>query len=248
MKRFDGKAIVITGGSSGIGLALAQRIVAEGGKVLVTGTSTEKLAAAAESHLDIHTLENNAADPASARLLATEANRLFGEIDGAFFNAGLGGVVPLDKITPEFYHRLFDLNVAGPLFGAQALVPLMKPRSSILITGSAAKDIGLAGAAVYSATKGAVRSMVRGLARELAGKAIRVNSVSPGPIETSFYARAGRPKEQLEAFAKTIAANNPLGRMGNAEEAAAVAAFLLSNEASYVTGADYSVDGGEAQL
>jgi NAD(P)-dependent dehydrogenase (short-subunit alcohol dehydrogenase family) len=244
MKRFKGKVIVVTGGSSGIGLAVAQRIVAEGGKVLVTGTSKEKLVAAAASHHDIHTIENDAADPSSARVLAAEAKRLFGEIDGAFLNAGIGGVTPLDKITPEFFYRLFDLNVAGPLFGAQALVPLMKRGSSILITASAAKDKGLPGAAIYSATKGAVRSMVKGLARELVSKAIRVNSVSPGPIETSFYERGGRPREQL-GF---IASNNPLGRMGKAEEAAAVAVFLLSDEASYVTGSDYAVDGGEAQL
>jgi NAD(P)-dependent dehydrogenase (short-subunit alcohol dehydrogenase family) len=248
MKRFEGKAIVVTGGSSGIGLVVAQRIVAEGGKVLVTGTSIERLAAAGASHHDIHTIENDASDPSSARVLAVKAKRLFGEIDGAFFNAGIGGVIPLDKVTPEFFHRLFDLNVAGPLFGAQALVPLMKPGSSILITGSAAKDKGLPGAAIYSASKGAVRSMVKGLARELASKSIRVNSVSPGPIETSFYERAGRPRDQLGAFAKYIASTNPLGRMGKAEEAAAVAAFLLSDEASYVTGSDYAVDGGEAQL
>jgi NAD(P)-dependent dehydrogenase (short-subunit alcohol dehydrogenase family) len=227
MRRFEGKAIVVTGGSSGIGLAVAQRIVAEGGKVLVTGTSMEKLAAAAAFRHDIHTIENDAADPSTARILAAEAKRLFGEIDGAFLNAGIGGVAPLDKITPEFFHRLFDLNVAGPLFGAQALVPLMKPGSSI-----------------YSASKGAVRSMVKGLARELVSKAIRVNSVSPGPIETSFYERGGRPRDQL-GF---IASNNPLGRMGKPEEAAAVAVFLLSDEASFVTGSDYAVDGGEAQL
>jgi NAD(P)-dependent dehydrogenase (short-subunit alcohol dehydrogenase family) len=248
MKRFEGKVIVVTGGSSGIGLALAQRIVAEGGKVLVTGTSTEKLKAASALHHDIHTIENDAADPLAARILATEAKRLFGEIDGAFLNAGIGGVVPLDKVTPEFFHRMFNLNVAGPLFGAQALVPLMKSGSSILITSSAAKDKGFPGAAIYSASKGAVRSMVKGLARELASKAIRVNSVSPGPTETTFFERAGRPKEQLDAFAKYIASTNPLGRMGRAEEAAAVAAFLLSDEASYVTGSDYAVDGGEAQL
>jgi NAD(P)-dependent dehydrogenase (short-subunit alcohol dehydrogenase family) len=248
MRRFEGKSIVVTGGSSGIGLLLAQRVASEGGRVLVTGTSAERLAAAAASHQDIHAIENDAADPLAARALAAEAKRLFGEIDGAFLNAGIGGVKALDQVTPDFFHRLFNLNVAGPLFGAQALVPLMKPGSSILITGSAAKDKGLPGAAIYSATKGAVRSMVKGLARELASKAIRVNSVSPGPIETSFYERAGRPKEQLSAFAKFIAANNPLGRMGRAEEAAAVAAFLLSDEASYVTGSDYAVDGGEAQL
>ena len=248
MKRFEGRAIVVTGGSSGIGLALARRIVADGGQVLVTGTNAEKLAAAAALHSHIHTIENDAADPSSAGVLAVEANRLFGKIDGAFFNAGIGGVVPLDKITPEFFYRMFNLNVSGPLFGAQALVPLMKAGSSILITASAAKDIGLPGAAIYSASKGAVRSMVRGLARELAPKSIRVNSVSPGPTETSFYERAGRPKDQLDAFAKYIASNNPLGRLGKAEEAAAVAAFLLSDEASYVTGSDYAVDGGEAQL
>jgi NAD(P)-dependent dehydrogenase (short-subunit alcohol dehydrogenase family) len=248
MKRFEGKALVVTGGSSGIGLVLAQRVVAEGGKVLVTGTSKEKLAAAAAFHHDLHTIVNDAADPLSAPLLAAEARRLFGVIDGAFFNAGIGGVTPLDKVTPEFFYRLFDLNVAGPLFGAQALVPLMKPGSCILITASAAKDKGLPGAAIYSATKGAVRSMVKGLARELASQSIRVNSVSPGPIQTTFYERAGRPRGQLDAFAKYIASTNPLGRMGNAEEAAAVAAFLLSDEASYVTGSDYAVDGGEAQL
>ena len=246
MARFDGKTIVITGGSSGIGLATAQRIAEEGGRVLVTGTSADKLAAVRSDA--IHVVENDAADPAAADALAAEAKRLFGKTDGAFLNAGIGAGAPLGKITPELYRRLMDLNVGGVLFGAQALAPLIRSGGSILVTASAAKDKGMAGAAVYSATKGAVRSMVKGLARELAPKGVRVNTISPGPIETPFFERLGRPLEQLEALHNHIAATNPMGRMGTMTEAAAVAAFLLSDEAGFVTGSDYAVDGGEAQL
>lgn len=246
MTRFAGKTIVITGGSSGIGLATAQRIVAEGGQVLVSGTNADKLAAVRSQSL--HVVENDAADPAAANALASEAQRLFGEIDGAFLNAGIGAGAPLDKITPDLYRRLMDLNVGGVLFGAQALAPLIRSGGSILVTASAAKDKGMAGAAIYSATKGAVRSMVKGLARELAPRNIRVNTVSPGPIETPFFERLGRPPEQLEMLHKHIASTNPMGRMGTMGEAAAVAAFLLSTEAGFVTGSDYAVDGGEAQL
>jgi NAD(P)-dependent dehydrogenase (short-subunit alcohol dehydrogenase family) len=248
MSRFTNKALVITGGSGGIGLFAAKRIAAEGGKVLVTGTNAEKLAAARAIHSSIHTLENNAADLKAADALAVEAKRLFGEIDGAFLNAGVGGGALLGSITPEAFHQLMDLNVGGPLFAAQALLPLLRPGSSILITASVAKDKGLAGAAVYSATKGAVRSMARALARELVSRPIRVNTISPGPIESGFFERMGRPREQLELIEKRIKASNPMGRMGTVEEAAAVAVFLLSSEASYVTGSDYAVDGGEAQL
>jgi NAD(P)-dependent dehydrogenase (short-subunit alcohol dehydrogenase family) len=248
MGRFTGKAIVITGGSSGIGLYAAKRIVAEGGRVLVTGTNAEKLASASAEHPEIHALENNAADFGQAEALAAEAKRLFGEIDGAFLNAGVGAGAPLSRITPQLYHQLMDLNVGGVLFGAQALAPLIKAGGSILITASAAKDKGMAGAAIYSATKGAVRSMTKGLARELAPRSIRVNTISPGPIETPFFERLGRPAEQMAALEAHIKATNPMGRMGTVEEAAAVAAFLLSDEASYVTGSDYAVDGGEAQL
>lgn len=246
MTRFSGKAIVITGGSSGIGLATAQRIVAEGGRVLVTGTSAAKLAAVRADGIDI--LENDAADPAAAQALATEAARLFGRIDGAFLNAGIGAGAPLGKITPDLYRKLMDLNVGGVLFGAQALAPLLREGGSMLVTASAAKDKGLAGAAVYSATKGAVRSMVKGLARELAPKGIRVNTISPGPIETPFFERLGRPPEQLKMLEDHIKATNPMGRMGTMDEAAAVATFLLSSEAGFVTGSDYAVDGGEAQF
>ena len=239
---------MITGGSSGIGLATAKRIAEEGGQVLITGTNARKLAAASASHASIRFLENDAADPAAADVLAAEAKRLFGEIDGAFLNAGVGTPAFLGGITPEGYRQLMDLNVGGPIFEVQSLAPLMRAGSGILITASTAKDRGYAGAAVYSATKGAVRAMARAFARELAPRSIRVNTLSPGGVESDFFERLGLLPEQMETMAQHIRATNPMGRMGTVEEAAAVAAFLLSPEASFVTGSDYAVDGGDAQL
>jgi len=248
MGRFTDKAVVITGGSSGIGLATARRVVDEGGRVLVTGSNPARLAAVRAAHGAIAVLENDASHPEAADALAAEARRLFGEIDAAFLNAGVGTAVPLGHVTPEVYRSLMDINVGGPLFGTQALAPIMRDGGSIVITASIAKDKGLFASALYSASKGAVRAMVRGFARELAPRGIRVNTVSPGPIETDFFARLGLPEDQLGAVQQHMASTNPLGRVGTAEEVAAVAAFLLSGESSYVTGADYFVDGGEAQL
>lgn len=248
MNRFEGKNIVVTGGSSGIGFAVAQRIAGEGGRVLVTGTSDKKLASAEAADERISAFRNDASDLASADELAKEAGRLFGEIDGAFLNAGKGGTGGMvGSLTVESYRDLMDLNVGGPIFGFQALVPLMKTDSSVVITASVAKDVGMPGAALYSATKAAVRAMVRGFAAEFAGR-VRVNCLSPGPIETPFFERLGRPAEVLEKIQQGVVKTNPMKRFGTAEEVAAVACFLLSDEASYVTGADYFVDGGAAQL
>lgn len=248
MSRFTDKSFVITGGSSGIGLATAHRIVEEGGRVLVTGTNGDKLSAVEATDKGLFAFMNDAGDLAAADALAEEAQRVFGEIDGAFFNAGKGGRGGLvGSLKTDAFRELVDLNVGGPMFGFQALVPLMKEGSSVLVTSSVAKDAGVPGSALYSATKGAVRAMVRGFAAEFAGK-IRVNCLSPGPIETPFFERLGRPPEVLEKIQQGVKRANPMKRFGTAEEVAAVACFLLSNEASYVTGADYFVDGGAAQL
>lgn len=248
MTRFSGKSVVITGGSSGIGLAAALRIVAEGGKVLITGANSERLKAVKDAHPELNVLQNDARDPEAASVLAETAKELFGKIDAAFLNAGAGAGAMLGGVTPDLYREQVDLNVGGPLFGVQALAPLMADGGSIVITASIAKDKGMPGSALYSATKGAVRALVRGFARELAPRQIRVNAVSPGPIETDFFARLGMPAEQLAYVNESMAQSNPMGRMGRPEEAAAVALFLLSDDASYVTGSDYFVDGGAAQL
>ncbi|CAD7339853.1 SDR family oxidoreductase [Sphingomonadales bacterium 56] len=248
MQRFKDKAIVITGGSSGIGLAAAQRIMEEGGSVLITGSNRERLESAAAALPGVHVLQNDAARPEAAEALAQEAARQFGQVDGLFLNAGVGAGAPLGHISADLYRNLMDLNVGGPVFGTQAMAPLIRDGGSILITASVAKDKGLPASALYAATKGAVRSLARGFAQELAPRRIRVNTLSPGPIATDFFNRLGLPPEHLGAIEQQMAGNNPLGRLGTAQEAAAVALFLLSDEASYVTGSDYFVDGGEAQI
>ena len=248
MGRFSDKSVVITGGSSGIGLAAARRIVEEGGAVLITGSNAARLESAREQLPALHILVNDASKPEAAQALAEEAGRVFGTIDAVFLNAGVRGGAQLGHLSPDIYRQLMDINVGGPLFGTQALAPIVRDGGSILITASIAKDKGMQASALYSATKGAVRSLVRGFARELAPRRIRVNALRPGPIETDFFNRLGLPEEHASMVTQQIAAGNPLGRMGTAEEVAAVATFLLSEEASYVTGCDYYVDGGDAQL
>jgi NAD(P)-dependent dehydrogenase (short-subunit alcohol dehydrogenase family) len=249
MARFSGQSVVITGGTNGIGLAVAQRVVGEGGRVLVTGLNDERLAAAKAFHTDIHILRNDSADPKAADSLAAEVKKVFGEVDAVLLHAGVGVFAPLGEITPELYRRQFDLNVGGVLFGAQALAPLIKRGGTLVLTASGVKTKGVPGSALYAGSKGAVRSIALVLARELGPRDIRVNTVSPGPINTSFHARVvGLPPELEAKIGALLKGSIPMGRLGSVDEAAAVVTFLLSNESSFVTGADYPVDGGEAQL
>jgi len=248
MARFTEKKIVITGGSSGIGLAAARRIVDEGGAVLVTGTNPERLAKAKLVCPALHTLVNDAADVSAAPALAAEAEVVLGSVDGVFLNAGAGAGAPLGGITLDLYRNQIDLNLGGPLFALQALLPLLNGGASVVITSSAAKDHGVVGASLYAAAKGAVRAMVRSIALELAPRAIRANTVSPGPISTEFFNRLPMPQHLIEKIVCDLPASNPLRRMGSSDEAAAVALFLLSDDASFVTGSDYPVDGGEVQV
>lgn len=248
MMRFDDQAFVITGGTSGIGLATALGLAREGGRVLVTGTSPDKLRQAEGAHEGIHGLLNDAGDPAAAEALAAEAERQFGRIDGAFLNAGKGGHASLDEITPEFFHDQVNLNLGGVVFGARALVPLIRDGGAVLATGSAAQEKGYPGQMIYSATKGAVRAFARALAAELAPRGVRVNTLMPGPVETEFFARHGFDAETVDQILEAIGQSNPLGRVGRAEEAAAVALFLLSDASSFVTGANYAADGGQVEL
>ncbi|HIO00711.1 MAG TPA: SDR family oxidoreductase [Alphaproteobacteria bacterium] len=248
MARFVDKAFVVTGGTSGIGFSTALSIAQEGGQVLVTGTNIDRLRAAEQAHSNVQGFLNDAADFDAAEVLAEEVTRRFGRIDGASINAGKGGGALLGNITPELYRELFDLNVGGALFSAQALSGLVKDGGSLVLMSSLAKDKGMAGGAVYSAAKGAVRSMTRALARELISRQVRVNTVSPGPTITPFFKRTGRSDEAVDQMQDAFCKANPMGRMGTAEEVASVVLFLLSDESSYVTGSDYAVDGGEAQL
>ncbi len=244
MKRFEGKNILITGGTSGIGLATAKRVVDEGGTVLVTGRDQARLTEA--GNLDgVSAVASDAADPAANEALRAAVDDIFGgRLDGVFLNAGLGAFAPVEAIESDEFDRQFSTNVRGPFLQLRALESALGEGSSVLLNTSIVNDVGMPSSAVYSATKGAVRSGMNVFANELAPRQIRVNAVSPGPIDTAFFAATGLSEEEIQGFVEQVLSQVPLGRFGAAEEVAAGAAFLLSDDASFVTGTELVIDGG----
>ncbi len=246
--RFAGKNVLITGGSGGIGKATAERIVAEGGRVLITGTNREKLDAVKAKLPNVVILVNDAGDPAAAERLGEVVKSEFGELDAAFLNAGHGTFVPHSDVTADDFDRQFAVNVRGPILHVKAISSLLREGGSVVFNASVARNLGLSGGVIYNSTKGALRTVTRVLAHELAGRKIRVNAVSPGPIGSDFFDRTGMPQEELQQFSEQILSAVPLARFGEPKEVAAVAAFLLSDDSSYVTGSEYVVDGGMSEV
>jgi len=241
MERFQGQTILVTGGTSGIGRATAERLAKEGATVFVTGTNADRLAEVGAID-GITALANDAGDPAAALALAGQLPAL----DHIFLNAGFGVFTPHNAVTAENFAEQMDVNVRGPMLQVSALADKLKDGGSVLITTSIVQHMSMDASSLYTASKGAMRSYVRVLARELAPRQIRVNGIAPGPIGTDFFARTGMPEEQTSAMAERVAPQVPLGRFGTPEEISNVATFLMSSEASYVTGADFTVDGGMA--
>lgn len=247
MTRFQDKTVLVTGGTSGIGLATAKRILAEGGKVIVTGSRQESLDKAAPELPGATLVLNDAADAAAADALA-EAVRPHGPLYAAFLNAGFGRFHDISEVSADEFDAHFNTLVRGPLLETKALAPLLSDGGAILLTTSVVNVMGMPASSIYASAKGAARTLVRAMARDLAPRSIRVNAVSPGPIGTGFFARTGMDEATQEQMGEMILSQVPLGRFGEAEEVANVATFLISPEASYVTGSEYVVDGGMSEL
>ena len=249
MNTLDNKVAVVTGGSSGIGLATAQRFLAEGAQVVVTGRNQEALDAAVATLGGGATgIRGDVTNLDDLDGLFAQVHERFGRIDVLFANAGVAPFVPFRAVTEEHFDRLFNINVRGLFFTVQKALPLLSDGASVILNASVVAQVGLPNTSVYSATKAAVRSLGRTLAAELSPRGIRVNVVSPGLIETPLVGKLGLSPDEVEAFGAQVVQQTPLGRAGKPEEIAATVAFLASGDASYFTGADLIADGGMIQV
>ena len=249
MGKLEGKVAVITGGSSGIGLAAAQAFAAEGAQVFITGRRQNELDAAVKQiGKNAIGVQGDVSNLADLDRLYDEVKRKQARIDVLFANAGGGDFVALGSITEEQFDKTFSINVKGLLFSVQKALPLFQDGGSIILNGSVAGSKGLESFSVYSATKAAVRSFARTWTTDLKARGIRVNVISPGPIDTPIFNSMGASKEELDQLKTNLALPVPMGRMGRPEEVAKAALFLASADSSFVTGVELFVDGGMAQV
>ncbi|WP_438305982.1 SDR family oxidoreductase [Streptomyces sp. HUAS TT11] len=249
MGSLENKTAVVTGANSGIGLATARRFADEGAHVIITGRRQDALdAAAAEIGANVTVVRGDIADPDDLdRLFAiiAEQNR---RIDVLFANAGGGEFATLEQVSEQHFDATFNINVRGTLFTVQKALPLLNDGASVILTGSTAANSGGEAFGVYAASKAAVRSFSRTWANELRGRGIRVNTLVPGPIKTPGNAGLAPNEQEVKTLHDFFAQQIPLGRMGEAAEAAAAALFLASDQSSFVTGAELYVDGGLNQV
>jgi NAD(P)-dependent dehydrogenase (short-subunit alcohol dehydrogenase family) len=245
MGRLSGKIAVVTGGNSGIGLATAELFVKEGAQVVVTGRRKAELdAAVARIGGGAIGVQGDVSALADLDRLYAEVKERFGRIDILFANAGVVRLAPIEAVDEALFDQLFNINVKGLLFSVQKALPLFSDGGAIVLNSSIANTVGTPGFGVYSATKAAVRSFARTWTSELRDSKIRVNVVSPGPIETPIFDTMGLSTQQHDELAEQLKTNVPLGRFGAPEEVAEAVLFLASGASSYVAGVDLYVDGG----
>jgi NAD(P)-dependent dehydrogenase (short-subunit alcohol dehydrogenase family) len=249
MPKLEGKVAIVTGGNSGIGLATAQRFVEEGAYVFITGRRQAELdAAVRQIGKNVTGVQGDVSKLADLDRLYATVKQQKGHLDVVFANAGGGDFAPLGAITEEQFDKTFNANVKGLLFTVQKALPLLVDGSSIILNASIVSIKGMAAFSVYSATKAAVRSFARSWTVDLKQRKIRVNALSPGPIDTPGVRGLAQSEEQLQQIQAGLIASVPMGRMGTPDEIAKAAVFLASNDSSFVTGIELFVDGGMAQI
>jgi len=249
MTRLLDKRTLVTGGSSGIGLETARQFLREGARVAITGSHADTLAAAREQlGPEVLALRSDAGDLQAQALLAHTLKETWGGLDAVFINAGVAEFRPLEAFDAAAFDRTMAINLRGPYFLIQALLPLLSNPSSIVLNTSINAHIGMPNSSVYAASKAALLSLARTLSGELIGRGIRVNAVSPGPVTTPIFGKLGLPADQLQGLAQQIQAQVPLGRFGNPVEIAKAVVFLASDESSFTVGSELIIDGGMSTL
>lgn len=245
MDRLKGKRALITGGTSGIGLETARAFLNEGARVAITGRNPAALQAARDSlGTGVLLIESDAGDAGAQPQVADAIAAEFGQLDVLFVNAGIAALKPVGHWDEAAFDRSIGTNLKGPFFLIQALLPVFANPASIILNGSVNAHIGMPNTAVYGATKAALVSFARTLSGELIGRGIRVNAVSPGPIETPLYGKLGVPAADLQAVADSIKAQVPAGRFGKPSEIASAVVFLASDESAFTVGAELMITGG----
>lgn len=245
MKRLQGKRALITGGTSGIGLETARAFLREGARLAITGTRPATLdAARAELGSDVLVISSDAGDVAGQKALVETVRDAFGGLDVLFVNAGIAELRPVEKWDEAAFDRSMALNLKGPFFLIQSLLPILGNPASIVINASVNAHVGMPNTSVYGATKAAILSLTRTLSGELVSRGIRVNAISPGPIDTPLYSKLGLSEADLKTVSASIQSQVPLGRFGHPSEIASAAVFLASDESAFMVGGEILIDGG----